>query len=33
MLFTATDVGARSWVASVGEHNEEILGGAPQQPE
>jgi CoA:oxalate CoA-transferase len=33
MLFTATDVGARAWVASVGEHNEEILGGAPQQPE
>jgi CoA:oxalate CoA-transferase len=26
MLFTATDVGARSWVPTPGEHNEEILG-------
>jgi crotonobetainyl-CoA:carnitine CoA-transferase CaiB-like acyl-CoA transferase len=26
MLFTATDVGARTWVAAAGEHNEEILG-------
>jgi CoA:oxalate CoA-transferase len=26
MLFTATDVGARTWVAAPGEHNEEILG-------
>ncbi len=26
MLFTATDVGARPWVAAPGEHNREILG-------
>jgi CoA:oxalate CoA-transferase len=26
MLFTATDVGARTWVAAPGEHNQEILG-------
>ena len=26
MLFTATDVGARAWVATPGEHNDEILG-------
>ena len=26
MLFTTTDVGARTWVAAPGEHNEEILG-------
>jgi CoA:oxalate CoA-transferase len=26
MLFTATDVGARTWVAAAGEHNDEILG-------
>jgi CoA:oxalate CoA-transferase len=26
MLFTATDVGARPWVPTSGEHNEEILG-------
>ena len=28
MLFTATDVGARTWVATPGEHNEEILGAS-----
>ena len=33
MLFTAADVGARAWVASVGEHNEEILGGVLEQRE
>jgi len=27
MLFDTSDVGARTWVAQVGEHNEEILGG------
>jgi CoA:oxalate CoA-transferase len=26
MLFTATDVGAKTWVAAPGEHNDEILG-------
>jgi len=33
MLFTAADVGARAWVASVGEHNGEILGGVLEQRE